>query len=54
MKTDLKVELFLIQQTYFTDNHTDTAIWSLPGEMEKREKKGGKRGTKRLYLVDEV
>jgi hypothetical protein len=26
MKTDLKVELFLIHQTYFADNHADTAI----------------------------
>jgi len=25
MKTDLKVELFLIHQTYFTDNHGNTA-----------------------------
>jgi hypothetical protein len=24
MKTDLKVELFLIHQTYFTDNHGNT------------------------------
>jgi hypothetical protein len=25
MKTDLKVELFLIHQTYFTDNHGNTS-----------------------------
>ena len=40
MKTDLKVELFLIHQTYFTDNHADTSIWDVPAQ----KKKGGKRG----------
>jgi hypothetical protein len=42
MKTDLKVELFLIHQTYFTDNHADIAIWNQGGSGKKaagRERK---------------
>jgi hypothetical protein len=44
MKTDLKVELFLIHQTYFTDNHADTASRAIKAGLIKNGKKGGKKG----------
>jgi hypothetical protein len=40
MKTDLKVELFLIHQTYFTDNHADRAKKAGFGRNQKDRKTG--------------
>jgi hypothetical protein len=39
MKTDLKVELFLIHQTYFTDNHADRANKIGFGRNQKGKKR---------------
>ena len=36
MKTDLKVELFLIHQTYFADNHAYTGILQHRRTNQKR------------------
>jgi len=43
MKTDLKVEHFLIHQTYFTDNHADTPIKGMKAWSGKKVKKGVKK-----------
>ena len=48
MKTDLKVEHFLIHQTYFTDNHADTPIQGMKAWLGKKVKKGVKKNLQRL------
>jgi hypothetical protein len=45
MKTDLKVELFLIHQTYFADNHGNTS-----GHSHRRSNQNGQNMALKIGL----